>query len=173
VSPTPSGFARGVAALASAGVEFVVVGVGGINFYARDGAHAFATLDLDLLLAPERDNLRRALEALATAGFVFEARGEPFLDRDDETSLANIVASGGRLTALHPDGAQLDLMLSVRGFSYSDLALDARTFTVAGSQVRVGLLEKLLRSKELSNRAKDREFLRHFESRADEDEETC
>jgi len=63
VSPTPSGFSRGVAALARAGVEFVVVGVGGINFYARDGAHAFATLDLDLLLAPERDNLRRARDA--------------------------------------------------------------------------------------------------------------
>jgi len=155
-------------------VEFVVVGVGGINFYARDGAHAFATLDLDLLLAPERENLRRALEALFAAGFVFEAGGEPFLDRDDEASLATIVASGARLTALHPDGAQLDLMLSVRGFSYADLAVDARTFTVAGSQIRVGLLEKLLRSKELADRPKDREFLRHFESREEQEEDdTC
>jgi hypothetical protein len=72
------------------------------------------------------------------------------------------------------DGAQLDLMLSVRGFSYADLAVDARTFTVAGSQIRVGLLEKLLRSKELSDRPKDREFLRHFESREEaEEDDTC
>lgn len=171
MSPTPSGFARGLAALARAGVEFVIVGVGGINFYARNGAHAFATLDLDLLLAPESDNLRCALEALSAGGFSFEAGAEPFLDWDDQTSLANIVALGGRVTAIHEDGAQLDLMLSVRGFSYSDLAADARTFTVAGSRVRVGLLEKLLRSKELSDRPKDREFLRHFESRAAEDDD--
>jgi len=169
VSPTPSGFVRGVDALASAGVEFVLVGVGGINFYARDGAHAFATLDLDLLLAPESSNFRCALKALSAGGFSFETGGEPFPDRNDETILARIVAAGGRVTAFHEDGAQLDLMLSVRGFLYADLAADARTFTVAGSQVRVGRLEKLLRSKELSDRPKDREFLRHFESREDED----
>ena len=171
MSPTASGFVRGVAALASAGVEFVLVGVGGINFYARDGAHAFATLDLDLLLAPEPDNLRCALETLSAAGFSFETGGEPFCDRNDQTILERIVALGGCITALHEDGAQLDLMLSVRGFSYSDLAVDARTFTVASSQVRVGRLEKLLRSKELSDRPRDREFLRHFESHAVEDDD--
>ena len=57
-------------------------------------------------------------------------------------------------------------MLSVRGFSYADLARDAHEFSVAGVTVRVGRLEKLLRSKELSDRPKDREFLRHFEARA-------
>ena len=82
MSPTLSGFARGVAALANAGVEFVLVGVGGINFYARDGAHAFATLDLDLLLAPEPGNLRCALEALSAGGFSFETGEGPFLDQN-------------------------------------------------------------------------------------------
>ena len=38
------------------------------------------TLDLDLLLAPESDNLRCALEALSAGGFSFEAGAEPFLD---------------------------------------------------------------------------------------------
>ena len=110
--------------------------MGGINFYARDGAHAFATLDLDLLLAPEPGNLRCALEALSTDGFSFETGGEPFLDKDDEKVLERIVALGGRVTALHEEGALLDLMFSVRGFSYADLAVDARTF----AQWRVGSL---------------------------------
>jgi hypothetical protein len=154
-----------------AGIEFVIVGVGGVNFYARDGAHAFATLDLDLLLAPERGNLRRALRALSKGGFRFESEAEPFLDVDDDAILGNVVALGGRLTAVHQDGTQLDLMLSVRGFSYSDLSLDARAFTVEGSQVRVGRLEKLLRSKELAGRPKDREFLRQFESQAAEEDD--
>jgi hypothetical protein len=171
VSPTTSGFVQGVVALTRAGVEFVLVGVGGINFYARDGAQAFATLDLDLLLAPSRENLRCALEVLSAGGLTFESGGEPFHDRNDETILERIVALGGCITALHEDGAQLDLMLSVRGFSYSELAVDARTFTVASSQVRVGRLEKLLRSKELSDRPKDREFLRYFESHASDEDD--
>ena len=39
------------------GVEFVVVGVGGINFYARTPADAFATLDVDACI--ERHRVRR------------------------------------------------------------------------------------------------------------------
>ena len=56
MSQTVSGFARALAALGEAGVEFVVVGVGGINFYARTPADAFATLDIDALLAPTSEN---------------------------------------------------------------------------------------------------------------------
>jgi len=51
VSEPVSGFARALSALGKAGVEFVVVGVGGINFYARTPANAFATLDVDAFLS--------------------------------------------------------------------------------------------------------------------------
>jgi hypothetical protein len=156
--------------LASSHVEFVIVGVGGINFYARDPTQAFSTLDLDVLLAPEPGNLRQALQALSQCGFSFQAGGEPFLDLDDDETLTNIVRVGANLTARHADGAQLDLMLSIRGFSYSDLATDARAFAVGEVEIRVGQLEKLLRSKELTARPKDREFLRQFEAQAAEDD---
>ena len=72
-----SGFARALAALGTAGVDFVVVGVGGINFYARTPADAFATLDIDAFLAPAVENLRIALSTLAALGYEFEAGGEP------------------------------------------------------------------------------------------------
>jgi hypothetical protein len=81
-----------------------------------------------------------------------------------------VVAAGAALTAVHEDGAQLDLMLSISGYSFADLAADAPNFLVGDARVRVGRLEKLLRSKELSDRPKDREFLRQFEGRAGEDE---
>ena len=45
-----SGFLSALAALAEGGIAYVIVGVGGINFYARTPAEAYATLDLDLLL---------------------------------------------------------------------------------------------------------------------------
>ena len=61
-------------ALNDRGVSYIVVGVGGINFYARTPAEAFATLDLDALLEPRVENLRAALEVLTELGYRFEAQ---------------------------------------------------------------------------------------------------
>lgn len=165
-----SGFLRALVALAEAGVAFVIVGVGGINFYARTPSHAFATLDLDALLSPAVDNLRRALRALSGLGYEFEAGGEPFLDVEDEAALGMVVRNGATLSALHRSAGQIDLLLSLAGFSYSELADDAVEFGVGSARVRVGSLEKLLRSKQASGRPKDLAFLRAFEAAASEDD---
>lgn len=170
MSAPASAFEVGLAALATAGVDFVLVGVGGINFYARDPAHAIATLDVDVLLAPRVANLRAALHTLSRSGFRFESGGEPFLDIDDDSALAIIIDRAATLCAQHPSAAQLDLMVAITGFSYAELASDAIRFEVAGSTVPVGRLAKLLRSKELSGRPKDLAFLRSFEAQAEEDE---
>ena len=169
--PPASGFARALSALREAGIEFVVVGVGGINFYARTPGQVFATLDLDTLLPPVVENLSAALRVLARLGYAFEAGDEPFVDLEDSEVLARVVANGACLTALHPDEGQIDLMTSLAGFSYEEMKSDAPLFRVAGIEVRVGQLEKLLRSKQRSGRPKDLEFLRVFEARASEDDE--
>jgi hypothetical protein len=167
VSAPASGFAIGLAALASASVDFVVVGVGAINFYARDPGLAFGTLDLDLFLRPDLDNLRSALAALAARGFRFEGGGEPFVDSDDETVLSRVIEQRATLRAVHSSGAPLDLMLSLTGFAYEEIASDAREFRVGDVSIHVAALAKLLRSKELSGRAKDRAFLEAFLARAE------
>lgn len=171
MSEDASSFARALAALAESGVEFVIVGVGGINFYARTPARAFATLDLDALLAPTVDNLQGALRALAGLGFAFEAGGEPFLELDDADILARVVTRGVNLSAIHPEGGQIDLMTSIAGFEYRELASDATAFLVAGAEVRVGRLDKLLASKQASGRRKDLEFLRAFEAQEADDDD--
>ena len=131
-------------------------------------AQAFATLDLDALLEPTFENLRNALRVLKELGYKFEAAGEPFLDHQDEAVLREVVRIGASLNALHPEVGELDLLLSVSGFSYSELAADAVEFRVAKVGVHVGALEKLLRSKQASGRPKDLEFLRAFDARASE-----
>jgi predicted nucleotidyltransferase len=166
VAEPASGFSRALSALADAGVDFVVVGVGGINFYARTPAEAFATLDLDALLAPIAENVARALGALAALGYAFEAGGEPFVDAGNPATLARIVERGASLAAIHADGTEIDLMTSISGFRFSEIAEDATPFEIAGTEVRVGQLEKLLRSKETSGRPKDLEFLRAFAARS-------
>jgi len=170
VSEPASAFEVGLAALANARVDFVLVGVGGINFYARDPAQAFATLDVDVLLAPQVANLHRALRALYEVGFQFESGGEPFVDINDDSTLAIIIDRGATLCARHHAAAQLDLMVAITGFSYAELAADAIRFNVSGSEVPVGRLGKLLRSKQLSGRPKDLAFLQAFEARADDDD---
>ena len=68
VSSGDSGFARALAALSESDVDFVIVGVGAVNFYARTPSEAFSTLDLDALLEPTSTNLARALSVLAELG---------------------------------------------------------------------------------------------------------
>jgi hypothetical protein len=166
-----SGFLRALAALSDAGVTYVIVGVGGINFYARTAAAAYVTLDVDALLEPSTENLRSALRVLAELGYAFEAGDEPFIDLEDRSSLETIVRNGAALTARHPGAGEVDLLLSVAGYTFSELASDAVEFLVAGTRVRVGTLEKLLESKRASGRPKDLEFLRAFEARASEDDD--
>lgn len=115
--------------------------------------------------SPLLEALRSALGALRRAGFEFRPGGEPFLDFDDTEILANLIRSGANVTAENEAGACVDLMLSAAGFHYDELAADAVTFRLGDVEVRVGRLEKLLRSKELAGRPKDVAFLRLFAAR--------
>lgn len=166
-----SGFISSLTLLADADIRFVLVGVTGINFYARDAAHAFSTLDVDVLLEGTVSNLRDALETLSSADFGFEAGGEAFLAGCDDQALSNIIRSGASISARHDEEGQIDLMLSMTGASYQELASDARTFDIEGRSVMVGRLERLLRSKELSGRPRNREFLRAFAAQMEETDE--
>ncbi len=165
MSRPASDFLPALTRWAEAHVAYVVVGVGGINFYARTPAHAFATLDLDALLEPRVANLRAALAVLSRLGYAIEAGGEPFVDLEDDEILQRVIQNGATLSAIHESGGQLDVMLSIAGFSYAELAADATVFRVGAVEVRVGRLEHLLRSKEASGRPKDLAFLRAFEAR--------
>jgi hypothetical protein len=163
--PADSALVRAVQALARARVDFVVVGVQGINFYAKDASHVVVTADVDVFLPPRADALRQALAALKGAGFEFFSRGEPFLDVEDLAILSNVVRSGANVVAKDAAGTTVDLMLSGGGMTFEDLAADATTFRIDDVEIRVGRLEKLLRSKEFAGRAKDVEFLRMFAAR--------
>ena len=103
-------------------------------------------------------------------GYEFEAGGEPLVDLDDDEVLSGVIRNGATLSARHEAEGQINLLLSISGFSFSQLAGDATVFRVAGVEVCVGGLEKLLRSKAASGRPKDLEFLRAFEARARDDQ---
>lgn len=144
-----------------AGADFLVVGVSGVNFYARDASEAVVTHDLDLWLRPDPMNVQKALVALRDAGFSFEAGGEPFVDLEDDVVLSNVIRYGGTIVARKPPEVErLDLMLSLFDFSFAKEQRRASAFRFKDETVLVGDIDTLLRSKELAGRPKDVEFLR-------------
>lgn len=147
------------------GVRYVVVGMSGINYYARNAAEMFATLDYDLFLEPTIHNVAKALRGLRAMGFtVGAAQGLV----ETHADVRGIVRERQTLIASTPQGVTTELLLQISGYTFSELARDAATFTVRGVPVTVGRLTKLLRSKKLAGRSKDRQFLRRYQSLLEE-----
>lgn len=140
------------------GVRYVVVGMSGINYYARNPAETFATLDYDLFLDPTLSNVEKALQGLGRLGFTVGTSAGPL----NEAEVTRIVRDRVTLVASTPDGVTIELLLEISGYAFSDLAKDAATFTVRGVPIRVGRLAKLLKSKQLAGRPKDRHFLQRY-----------
>lgn len=142
------------------GVRYVVVGMAGINYYARNPAETFATLDYDVFLEPTRLNVEKALRGLASLGFsVGTAEGVLKPGRLDD-----VVGHRRTLSATTTDGLMVELLLEISGYTFAELAEDAVTISIRGVPVRVGTLQKLLRSKQVAGRAKDRQFLKRYEA---------
>ena len=142
------------------GVRYVVVGMAGINYYAATPAETFATMDYDLLLEPSLDNVEQAVHTLKGLGFTLGTSAGVLRGAD----LRRIVRGRTTLIATTPEGLMVELLLEVSGYSFADLARDAATVTVRGVPIKVGRLSKLLRSKKLAGRPKDRRFLQRYEA---------
>lgn len=146
------------------GVRYVVVGMSGINYYAKSPAETFGTLDYDVLLEGSLANVKKAVEELQKLGLTLSAAGGIF--KIDQ--LREIVREVRTITATTPDGLMVDLLLKVSGYPFSELARDSAVFTVEGVPVRVGRLKKLLQSKRLAGRPKDRQFLKRYQTLLEE-----
>ena len=136
----------------------------GINYFAKSPAETFATLDYDLFLDPSLKNVEQAIRCLETLGFSLgTAKG--ILKAQD---LLQVVRDRKTIVATTPDGLMVELLLKISGYPFSELAKDAATFSVRGVPVRVGRLRKLLRSKRVAGRLKDRRFLQRYQSLLEE-----
>ena len=147
------------------GVRYVVVGMSGINYYASSAAETFATMDYDLFLDPSLKNVEQAVRLLRKLGFTLGTSTDVF----QQKNLRQIVRDRRTLVATTSEGIMVELLLEISGYQFSDLARDAATVTIRGVSVKVGRLSKLLRSKQLAGRSKDRQFLRRYQSLLEEE----
>lgn len=142
-----------------AGVDYVVIGMSGINYYARSAMETFGTQDYDLFLRPVVANAAKALEVLRDLGYEMVSGGKRVLEKD----LSRIVKEKQTVLAVNPEGVTFELLFAISGFVFHQLAADAAIFRTGETLIRVGRLQKLLASKKAADRPKDRLFLKRYE----------
>jgi hypothetical protein len=139
-------------------VRYVLIGVGGANYFSLSGSAAFKTYDRDLFLPPDPPNLLRAWQAVEALGLELTCGGET-LDYPRDLWLAEQVVRRRALTRTELDQQlTVDLTLVMAGFEFEQVWNEHRTFTADGVPVRVARLTHIVTSKALAGRDKDHLF---------------
>jgi predicted nucleotidyltransferase len=146
--------------LAAARVDFVVVGGLAVNAWGV----VRATKDVDVVIAPEAENLKRVAEiAVAAGGHV--QQGEALLGTP--ISIASALA-GGEQVAIETDLGRLDIVQGLDGVpSYEDLRSRASEALILGVTVAVCSMDDLKAMKRAAGRTRDLADLEDLEVAGD------
>lgn len=140
------------------GVDYVVIGMSAINYYARSAMETFGTQDYDLFLRPVVSNAAKAMGILRGLGYELVVDGK----KASESDIKGIVKEKRTILAVNPQGVTFELLFAVSGFAFGQMAGDASVFRTGETLIRVAKLNKLLASKEAAGRPKDRLFLKRY-----------
>ena len=141
------------------GVRYVVVGMSGINYYASDTRETFATQDFDIFVKPTTDNVKKAVSIFRKLGYTLLVHEQ----KVENSSVRDIVKDKKTILATDSYGITFELILTVSGFTFSQIEGDTTIFNVGGIPIKVAKLNKLLISKKIAGREKDKLFLKRFE----------
>lgn len=142
-------------------VTYIVIGVSGINYYAKDAHNLIMTADYDIFLKPEVENVTKAIKILKEKGFTIVNK-EKTIRRISKKEIEKIVRKKLNLTCENFYGNMIDLCLEVSGFSFEELDKRSKSFKAGRISIRVGQLRDLLKTKEIATRPKDRLFLEKY-----------
>lgn len=150
-----------------AGVEYIVIGVSGINYFAKDARQILSTADYDLFLKPTPENVARAWKAFRKRDYAVAVRAgnrTRILRRVKPAAGRRLVEGRRTLVALGPYQLIVEGLLEVSGFTFDEMK--RRAIWMKDRELRfrflVGHLEDLLESKRQANRDKDRLFLARY-----------
>jgi predicted nucleotidyltransferase len=145
---TPAAFDEILRRLTEAEARFVVVG--GLALGARGVVRA--TKDIDVVVAPDPENLRRVAEVAVGAGGHVQ-RGETLLG--SSPSIAALLETGEQV-AIETDLGRLDVVQGLDGVpSYEELRSRASEAEVLGVSVAVCSVEDLRAMKRAAGRTRD------------------
>jgi hypothetical protein len=146
------------AELNAADVRYVVIGVWGANFFARDAGMTFKTFDRDLFLPLDADNELRAWDAAVQAGFELWSGDEP-LGVPRDRWLAERIVERRTVVALTREDLRVDLSLVMADLDFETVWSDHRMFLAEGVAIPVARLSHIVESKRRVGRDKDLLFL--------------
>jgi predicted nucleotidyltransferase len=146
--------------LTDADVQFVVVGGLAVNAWGV----VRGTKDIDVVVAPDIDNLKRLTEvAVAAGGHV--KQGETLLGTP--ISIASALA-GGEQVPIETDPGRLDVVQGLDGIpDYGDLREQATEAEVLGVRVLICSRDHLTAMKRAAGRTRDLADLEDLEATAD------
>jgi predicted nucleotidyltransferase len=146
--------------LAAADVEFVVVGGLAVNAWGV----VRGTKDVDVVVAPETDNIKRLAEVAVAAGGHVQ-QGEALLG--SPISIASALA-GGEQVAIETDLGRLDVVQGLDGIpSYEELRARAIETEILGVTVAVCSIDDLKAMKRAAGRTRDLADLEDLEAATD------
>lgn len=139
-----------IEALRNGGVEFIVIG--GLAV----GAHGYirGTDDLDIVPAPERQNLARLASALGELDYRISGMDDFDPDELVQPDLEGLLAGGSWVLATKHGGLDI-LQLVPPDLDYATLSQEAITETVFGVTVRFCSYDHLVAMKEAAGRPQD------------------
>ena len=145
---TPAAFDEILRRLVASEAKFVVIG--GLALGARGVVRA--TKDIDIVVAPDPENLKRVAEVAVAAGGRVQ-RGEALLGTP--FSIAAELASGEQM-AIDTDLGRLDIVQGLEGVpSFEELRSRATMAEVLGVDVAVCSVEDLRAMKKAAGRGQD------------------
>lgn len=143
--------------LSTAGVDFVVVGGLAVNAWGV----VRGTKDVDVVVSPQPENLRRVAEVAVTAGGHVQ-RGDALLGTP--ISIASALA-GREQVAIETDLGRLDVVHGLAGVpSFDELRSRASEVEILGVTVAVCSIEDLKTMKRAAGRTRDLADLEDLES---------
>lgn len=142
------------------GIKYVVVGMSGINYYASETRETFSTQDYDIFIKPTIENVKKAMAIFKKLGYSLIANNQ----NAEHCSIKEITRHRSTILANDPYGITFELILAVSGYAFGEMQGDATIFKVGNIPIKVAKLKKLLMSKKLAAREKDKIFLKRFEA---------
>ncbi|OGS19383.1 MAG: hypothetical protein A3J83_02025 [Elusimicrobia bacterium RIFOXYA2_FULL_40_6] len=143
------------------GVEYIVVGVSGVNYYAHNARQIIMTGDYDVFIKPEPKNVFKALKILKEMKYSLIA-GETVLKPIDEKTAQELANNRKTITCESYYHNIIELCLDVSGFTFETLQKNVKVFKAGKEKICVAKLRDLLKMKEIADRPKDRMFLQKY-----------
>jgi hypothetical protein len=154
-----SSFAPLARALAEHEVRYVLIGVSGANFHAHSAGIVFTTLDRDLFLPLDPDNLLAAWRACEDSGLVLSTPNGPLDEPRDRLLALRVVDQRALTRARDGDDLLVDLTFVMAGHAFEEVWEQRVGFVLSGVDVPVARLSHIVASKAAAGRPKDHLFI--------------